>query len=271
MARIQGFIMINIHQFTQMKIEAQKITMLTCYDAAFAKSLSETDVDMLLVGDSVAMVYHGFDSTIHATTEMMELHTAAVSRGAPKKFIVGDMPFLTFRKGPTESLEIAARLMKAGANAVKLEGLKGHEDSISALIESGIPVMGHLGLTPQSVHQLGGHKVQAREQKQAEILLREAKELERLGCFALVLECVPSELATIVSKELKIPTIGIGAGPNTDGQVLVLHDMLGINPEFKPKFLRHYSNLGPTTKEAVKQYIDDVREGQFPNESEAYK
>ncbi len=260
----------SIHQFKQMKIEGQKITMVTCYDACFAKILSETDIDMLLVGDSVAMVYHGYDSTIHATPEMMRLHTEAVARGAPNKFIVGDMPFLSFRKGPNFALEVGASLMRAGADAIKLEKVKGHEETIEILIESGIPVMGHLGLTPQSVHQLGGHKVQAKTSAQAEQLLVDAKKLESLGCFSLVLECVPRDLATKVSQALSIPTIGIGAGGKTDGQVLVLHDMLGANSEFHPKFLRKYADINSSTASAVKQFIADVREQKFPTEEESY-
>ncbi|NCN28519.1 3-methyl-2-oxobutanoate hydroxymethyltransferase [bacterium] len=261
----------SIHSFKQMKQEGRKISMVTCYDSCFAKILAETEIDMLLVGDSVAMVYHGFDSTIHATMPMMVMHTAAVARGAPKKFIIGDMPFLTFKKGPTVALDAAAELMRAGADCVKLEGLKGHEGSIEALIGAGIPVMGHLGLTPQSVHQLGGHKVQAKESREAEILIAEAKKLEEMGCFSLVLECVPSELAQKVSVSLKIPCIGIGAGVGTDGQVLVLHDMLGASPEFKPKFLRQYSNLSENTKTSINQYVKDVQEKTYPSAEESYK
>lgn len=262
--------MINIHSFQKKKAEGQKLSMLTCYDASFARILSQTDVDMLLVGDSVAMVQHGFETTLSATTEMMEMHTAAVKRGAPDKCIVGDLPFMSFRKGLRETLESAERLMRAGANAIKLEGVRGHEKDVHHLVESGIPVMGHLGLTPQSLHQLGGHKVQGKSEEQAEALLQDAKKLEELGAFSLVLECVPSDLAQKISEELTIPTIGIGAGSGVDGQVLVLNDMLGMNSEFTPKFLRRFANFEEACKLAINDYITAMQNGNFPTESESY-
>lgn len=250
--------------------EGRKLSMLTCYDAWSARLLAQTDVDMLLVGDSVAMVVHGFDSTIPATTEMMALHTAAVRRGAPAKFLVADMPFLSFRRGIDAALLCVDALMKAGAQAVKLEGLRGHEDVVQAIVGSGVPVMGHLGLTPQSVHAFGGYRVQAREEAAAEALVADARRLQDLGCFAVVLECVPSQLAARVSEELRIPTIGIGAGPSCDGQVLVLQDMLGMNSAFRPKFVRAFTDGEKALKEAAQSYVTAVREGRFPNAQESY-
>jgi len=260
----------NIHDYKTWKREGRKIVMLTCYDAITARIVNQSDVDMILVGDSVAMVLHGFDSTIHATLEMMELHVAAVARGAPTKLIVADLPFLSFRKGSREALEASARLLRAGAHAVKLEGLSGHEDTVKSLVESGIPVMGHLGLTPQSALQLGGHKVQGRLSQEALKIEEDAKALEELGCFALVLECVPSELGTRVTRSLSIPTIGIGAGAGVDGQVLVMHDMLGLQSAFKPKFLRRYGNGEKSLLEAFNTFASDVKAVRFPNAEESY-
>lgn len=260
----------NILDFRKMKLEKRKISMVTCYDHAFARILAATDVDCLLVGDSVAMVMHGHPSTLLADVPMMALHTAAVARGAPGKFLVADMPFPLARKGVAAALDCVDQLVKAGAQAVKLEGVEGQQEVVRAIVGSGIPVMGHLGLTPQSIHQLGGYRVQGREDKAAQALLRQARALEELGAFALVLECVPRALAGQVSDELAIPTIGIGAGPDTDGQVLVLQDLLGMNSAFKPKFVRTFLDGEKTLREAFMAYHRSVVEGSFPSEPESY-
>jgi len=252
------------------KNEKRKLTMLTCYDAWTARLLAQTDLDIFLVGDSAAMVVHGFDTTLAATTEMMSLHTAAVRRGAPRAFLVADMPFLSFRRGVNEALDCVDALMKAGANAVKLEGVRGHEEIVESIVGSGIPVMGHLGLTPQSVHALGGFRVQGREERAAEALMRDARRLEELGCFSLVLECVPSLLAARVTTELRIPTLGIGAGADCDGQVLVLQDMLGMNSAFRPKFVRTFQDGEKSVRDCTQAFVNAVRAGSFPNASESY-
>jgi 3-methyl-2-oxobutanoate hydroxymethyltransferase len=261
----------SLHEYKTFKKESRKISMVTCYDACFGRIVDQSSVDMVLVGDSVAMVLHGFDSTIHATTEMMVAHTSAVARSVKNKPIIGDMPFMSFRKGTAHALEAAGALMRAGAHGVKLEGLKGHEDVVEHLVDSGIPVMGHLGLTPQSVNQLGGHKVQGRLEAEAQRILAEAQQLEKLGCFAIVLECVPESLGKLVTDALQIPTIGIGAGRAVDGQVLVLHDMLGAQPDFKPKFLKTYSHLHQNTLDSLNTFDREVREGLFPTEKETYQ
>ncbi len=260
----------NINQFQKYKQEQKKITMVTCYDATFAKIIAQSSIDTILIGDSVAMVVHGHESTIPATVSMMSLHTSAVTRANPKQFIVSDMPFLSVRKGLKYATSAAGELLKSGANAVKIEGIKGHEKIISHLVESGIPVMGHLGLTPQSVHQLGGHIVQGKNKEDHKRVLDEAFALEKLGVFAIVLECMPKELAKDISKSLKIPTIGIGAGPDTDGQVLVLQDMLGFNHDFNPKFLKKYLNGSEATIQALNQYDLEVKKSFFPSLKESY-
>ncbi len=257
--------------FLKKKNSQQKISMVTCYDYSNAKAVNESDVDCLLVGDSVAMVVYGFDSTLHATENMIASHTAAVRRGASSKFIVADLPFLTHRMGEKLALETAGNLMKHGANAVKIEGLKGHGEVISHIVGSGIPVMGHLGLTPQSVHTLGGYKVQGRGQTEADTIFDEAKELERLGCFALVLECVPNELAKKITRELNIPVIGIGAGVDVDGQVLVMQDLMGLSSDFKPKFVRTYSNQHERVITSLNNFHRETLSGEFPNLSESYQ
>ncbi len=244
--------------------------MITCYDYWSAQILNETEVDTLLVGDSLAMVVHGFDSTVHATVDLMALHVRAVRRGAPHKFVVGDMPFLAVRKGRSFAMEAVQQLMQAGCNAVKIEGEAGQLELMAHIVQSGVPVVGHLGLTPQSVEALGGHRVQGRNEGQAATILQSARRLEQAGCFALVLECVPSELGRLVSQELGIPTIGIGAGPHTDGQVLVLQDMLGMNPSFKPKFLRHYADGHGMIDAAVNRFHQDTCAGAFPSRAECY-
>lgn len=244
--------------------------MVTAYDAWSARLLNETPVDMLLVGDSAMMVVHGERDTLGATADIMAMHTKAVARTAPDKLIVADMPFLSTRKGNAHALDCAALLLRAGAHAVKVEGVDGHEDVIRHMVESGIPVMGHLGLTPQWVHAFGGFTVQARETEEAKKLLADAKRLEEAGAFALVLECIPHALATETTRSLNIATIGIGAGAGCDGQVLVLHDLLGMNPDFKPRFVRKYADGASFVSTAVTHYAEDVKAGSFPSAKEQF-
>jgi 3-methyl-2-oxobutanoate hydroxymethyltransferase len=261
----------SIHELTDAKTRNESVTLVTCYDFTTAKILNACKIDALLVGDSVAMVMHGHESTIHATPEMMALHTAAVKKGAPDKLLIADMPFLSFRKGRNFALEVVEQLVRAGAHAVKLEGVLGHEDVIRAIVESGVPVMGHLGLTPQSILGLGGYKVQGRTSKAAQAILDQAQILSDLGCFSLVLECVPAALASEIRESLEISVIGIGAGPDVDGQVLVLHDLLGLSGPFKPKFLRHFASGELWLKAAVDDFHHAVTAGEFPNEEESYQ
>lgn len=262
--------MITLPQIQAMKGQ-RKISMITCYDSWSARIVNNGPIDMILVGDSAAMVMHGHDSTIPATIDMMVLHTSAVRRGAGDKFIVSDMPFLSYRKGLTHAVKAAGKLMQAGANAIKLEGVEGHEEIVKHLVQSGIPVMGHLGLTPQSVHQLGGNKVQGQNNGQARQIRSDALQLQELGCFSLVLECVPAELGKAISADLTIPTIGIGAGVDTDGQVLVMQDMLGMSSEFKPRFLRQFLDGEKILGEAFAQYDSEVKACTFPAEKESYR
>jgi 3-methyl-2-oxobutanoate hydroxymethyltransferase len=260
----------SIFSFLEKKKKGEKISMVTSYDAWSAQLIAESYVDCILVGDSTAMVSHGHDSTIPADTELMLPHISAVRRGAPDGFIIGDMPFLSFRKGLEDSMNNVEKIMRAGANAVKLEGWLGNESLIKHIVESGVPVMGHLGLTPQSVHQLGGYKVQGRNEDAAEALLRHAREMEAAGCFAIVFECVPSAVAAEASKSLHIPIIGIGAGKDVDGQVLVLQDLLGLNRNLKPKFVRTFLNGGDLVVEALNSFHNEVRDQSFPAEKESY-
>lgn len=261
----------NVLDFKKYKDEKKPISMVTCYDSWSAVIIEESDIDCILVGDSLAMTMHGHNSTIPADSDLMALHTAAVRRGAPDSFIVGDMPFLSFRKGLVPAMETVGKLMKAGANAIKLEGVDGHKEIIRNIVESGVPVMGHLGLTPQSVNQLGGYKVQGKTDEKAQQLLDDALELEEAGCFAIVLECVPSSIGAEITKQLSIPTIGIGAGNNCDGQVLVLQDMLGFNNKFQPKFVRTFMDGFDTVKKALNEYNTVVKDRSFPAGKESYK
>jgi 3-methyl-2-oxobutanoate hydroxymethyltransferase len=258
-------------EFAARKRTDEKLTMVTCYDYTSARVLNGTRVDSLLVGDSLAMVMHGFDSTVHATVELMALHVAAVARGAPDKLIVADMPFLAARKGLKETMDGVQQLMQAGAQAVKIEGERGQLELMAHVVESGVPVMGHLGLTPQSVHGLGGHRVQGRAAEDARDLIDASKRLADAGCFALVLECVPASLAAEITRSVPIPTIGIGAGPATDGQVLVLQDLLGMNPGFKPRFLKHFADGHGLVSDAVNRFDAEVRHGCFPSARECYR
>ena len=258
----------TILDFSRAKREQQPIVMLAAYDALLARVVADSQADAILVGDSVAMVVHGFPSTLHATLEMMCLHTAAVRRGAHEIVVVADMPFLSVRRGLQAATEAAGALMQAGATAVKIEGVTGHEDVIAHLVGSGIPVMGHLGLTPQSVHQLGGYRMQGRAPAEAERVALEAEKLEQLGAFAVVLECVPAALAATITEQRSIPTIGIGAGAETAGQVLVLSDLLGFDAKFKPRFVRRYLDGHGLARDAVNDFVRDVRNASFPAREE---
>ena len=259
-----------VRDFLRAKLECRKLSMVTCYDYTFARLLSESAIDGILVGDSAAMVVHGHASTLSMSVELMRLHTEAVARGAAAKFVIADMPFLSFRKGLGAALDAAHVLMTAGANAVKLEGVDGHEDVIQRMAQSGIPVMGHLGLQPQSVNAYGGFKVQGRSDESARDIVRQATALEELGAFAIVLECVPGNLAQEVSKALRIPTIGIGAGAGCDGQILVLQDLLGLNMDFRPRFARQFLDGASCVLDAVAHFDEAVKAGSFPATKESY-
>lgn len=258
----------TILDFARARQELRPIVMVTAYDALMARIVAASHADAILVGDSAAMVVHGFPSTVEATLEMMMLHTAAVRRGAPQRVLVADLPFGTYRRGKHVAAKAAGALLQAGANAVKLEGVRGHEEVITHLVSGGIPVMGHLGLTPQSVNQLGGYRVQGRTLDAAAKLRTDAQRLEELGAFALVLECIPAELAKTVTEERVIPTIGIGAGPDTAGQVLVLTDLLGFDANFFPRFARRYLDGHAAVLGALNAYAQDVREARFPAREE---
>jgi 3-methyl-2-oxobutanoate hydroxymethyltransferase len=256
--------------FAAAKAAGTKLVMVTAYDAWTARLLADTPVDCLLVGDSAMMVVHGERDTLGATPELMAMHTRAVVRGAGGKFVVADMPFLAARKGEAHALDCAALLLRAGAAAVKIEGAQGHLHVIRHLVESGIPVMGHLGLTPQWVRGFGGFKVQARAPEAAGQLREDAAALEQAGAFALVLECIPPGLAATVTAGLRIPTIGIGAGAGCDGQVLVLQDLLGLNPGFAPRFARRFADGAALVQNGASGFADAVRRGEFPSAQEAF-
>lgn len=260
----------RISHFKEKKRSGEKITVITCYDYTSASILAKTTVDCLLVGDSLAMTMHGFKDTLSATMEMMCLHTAAVARGARDKFMVTDMPFMSYRKSLSENVANAETIMRAGAHAVKLEGAKGNIELIQHLTASGIPVMGHLGLTPQSIHQLGGYVVQGRTDAEAVQLKSDALALQEAGCFSLVLECVPPKLAAEVTQLLSIPTIGIGAGSATAGQVLVFQDLLGLDETFKPKFAKVFLNGYQLLKDSIEKYVSEVKSGEFPKDEHCY-
>jgi len=261
----------SAHDFLCAKTSARKLSMVTCYDYTFARLLSETAVDGILVGDSLAMVMYGHASTLSATVDLMRVHTEAVARGAPARFIVSDLPFLSYRKGVPAALDAAQALLGAGAHAVKLEGVDGHEDVIRRMTQSGIPVMGHLGLQPQSVRSYGGFKVQGRGEEAGQEILRQALALEELGAFAVVLECVPASLARQVTRALRIPTVGIGAGAACDGQILVLQDLLGMNSDFRPKFVRPFLDGAGSIRDAIGRFDDAIKSGAFPAGEESYQ
>jgi 3-methyl-2-oxobutanoate hydroxymethyltransferase len=250
------------------KGDGTPLVMVTAYDTPSARIVDDAGADIILVGDSVAMVVLGYDDTLSVTVDDMAHHTAAVARAKPKAMVVADMPWMSYHVSREETVRNAARLLRAGASAVKLEGGRKRLDMIQAILDAEIPVMGHLGLTPQSVHMLGGFKVQAKEFDAARALLDDAVALAEAGCFSIVLECVPDAVATMVTEAVPVPTIGIGAGGHCDGQVLVFHDLLGINGGRAPKFVRRYADLRGDATAAVAAFADDVRSGRYPSEAE---
>jgi len=254
-----------------MKENDEKIAMLTAYDYSMARLLDSSNIDVILVGDSASNVMAGYESTLPITLDHMIYHAASVVRAVQRALVVVDLPFGTYQGNSKLALKSSIRIMKeTGAAAIKMEGGAEVEESIRRILSAGVPVMGHLGLTPQSIHKFGTYVVRATEEEEAEKLIEDAHLLEELGCFAIVLEKIPSELAAQLAREIKIPLIGIGAGPDVDGQVLVLHDMLGITQEFSPRFLRRYHDLSKEIETAVSQYIEDVKRLDFPNENERY-
>jgi 3-methyl-2-oxobutanoate hydroxymethyltransferase len=258
-------------RLTEMKSRGEKISMLTAYDYSFARILDQAGVDVLLVGDSASNVIHGHETTVPITLDQMIVHAAAVVRGVERALVVVDMPFGTYQGNSKVALESAIRIMKeSGGHSVKMEGGEFILESVRRILSAGIPVMGHLGLTPQSIYKFGSYVVRAREEEEADELVRDAIKLQEAGIFALILEKIPAELAERVAKQLTIPVIGIGAGPGVDGQVLVTHDMLGINNEFSPRFLRRYAQLYDVMKAAFENYTADVKAGKFPTEEESY-
>lgn len=262
---------ITTHVLQAMKDNGEKISMLTAYDYSMARILDEAGTDVLLVGDSASNVMAGHETTLPITLDQMIYHASSVVRAVKKSLVVVDLPFGSYQGNSTKALASSISIMKAsGAHAVKLEGGIEIEDSIKRILSAGVPVMGHLGLTPQSIYKFGTYTVRAKEAEEAQKLKEDAKLLESLGCFAIVLEKIPAKLAKEVSESLRIPIIGIGAGPDTDGQVLVTHDLLGITKDFKPRFLRRYLDLFDTINDAVQEYIKDVKSKDFPNEKEQY-
>ena len=262
---------ITIENLRKMKSEGEKITMLTAYDYTTARMIDTGGIDTILVGDSAANVMAGYETTLPITLDQMIYHAQSVVRGVKRAFVVVDLPFGTYQSDSQRALDSAIRIMKeSGANAIKLEGGEEVSESISKIVKAGIPVMGHLGLTPQSINQFGSFKLRAKEEAEAEKLKKDAQLLQDLGCFSLVLEKIPSQLAKDVSQSLNIPTIGIGAGNGCDGQVLVYQDFAGMNEGFEPKFLRKYLNLYEEITSAVQQYVKDVKNSSFPNENESY-
>lgn len=271
MSDLKAIKRITTHVLFEMKLRGEKIAMLTAYDYSFARILDESGIDVILVGDSASNVMAGYETTLPITLDNMIYHASSVVRGVKRALVVVDMPFGTYQGNSREALSSAIRIMKeTGAHAVKLEGGREVAESVERILSAGIPVMGHLGLTPQSIHKFGTYVVRAREEEEARKLLEDAKLLQNVGIFSLVLEKIPAKLAGEVTSSLNIPVIGIGAGSKTDGQVLVLHDMLGITKEFSPRFLRRYHNLHEEIKGAVKTYINDVRSLNFPSEKEQY-
>ena len=253
--------------FPKWKSENRKISMVTCYDSTFARIINDSDIDCILIGDSASMVMHGEKTTVPAKMEWMAEHTRSVRNGAPDKYIVADMPFLTTRKGIEYAVDCAGKLLVAGANSVKIEGIFGQEETVGHIVQSGIPVMAHLGLTPQFYNAFGGHKMQGKTEEAAEKIIEEAQLAEKLGCYAMVLECIPAALAAKITKAVSIPTIGIGAGVDCDGQVLVLQDMLGMTG-FKMRFVRQYLDGLNLIKGALNAYSADVHSSAFPSGDE---
>jgi len=262
---------ITTKSLIDMKAQGEKISMLTAYDFTMAKIVDSAGIDVILVGDSASNVMAGHETTLPITLDQMIYHASSVVRGADRALVVVDLPFGSYQSDPKEALRSAIRIMKeSGGHAVKLEGGKEIKESIKKILNAGIPVMGHLGLTPQSIYKFGTYTVRAKEEQEALKLIEDAKLLEKLGCFSLVLEKIPAKLAQQIAESISIPVIGIGAGSGVDGQVLVIHDMLGMNNEFSPRFLRRYMNLYEEMTSAISQYVDDVKSKDFPNEREQY-
>ena len=262
---------ITTHQIQAMKKRGEKIAMLTAYDYSMAKVVDAAGVDIILVGDSASNVMAGYETTLPITLDQMIYHAASVVRAVQRAFVLVDLPFGSYQGNSSEALRSAIRIMKeSGAHGVKVEGGQEIQESVQRIISAGVPVMGHLGLTPQSIYRFGTYAVRAKKEEEAQKLMEDAQLLEEKGCFGIVLEKVPAALTERVSKALRIPTIGIGAGPEADGQVLVLHDLLGITQDFNPRFLRRYANLKDTINEAVTHYVEDVKQRNFPNEEESY-
>ncbi len=262
---------VTTHQLQEMKNRGEKIAMLTAYDYSMARIIDAAMVDVILVGDSASNVMAGYETTLPITLDQMIYHAASVVRGVGRALVIVDLPFGTYQGNSSEALRSAIRIMKeAGAHAVKLEGGREVKESVERILSAGIPVMGHLGLTPQSIYKFGTYTVRARQEAEAEKLIDDAQLLTACGCFGIVLEKIPAVLAKKVSESIQIPTIGIGAGPDTDGQVLVMQDMLGINKEFKPRFLRRYADLDTVVTDAVRNYVSDVKSKSFPSEDEKY-
>ena len=262
---------ITTNTLSEMKVSGEKIAMLTAYDFTLAGIIDKAGIDVILVGDSASNVMAGHETTLPITLEQIIYHASSVIRAVKRALVVVDLPFGTYQSDSKEALRSAIKIMKkSGAHAVKLEGGSQVVESISRILQAGIPVMGHLGLTPQSIYKFGTYNVRAKEEKEANDLINDAKKLEEIGCFAIVLEKIPATLASKISKSIKIPVIGIGAGKNVDGQVLVLHDFLGMTQKFNPRFLRRYLNLNEDIKNAVKEYTKDVKSSSFPNDNEQY-
>ena len=261
----------TVRDLARMKAQGEKIPMITAYDYTTARLADAAQIPVVLVGDSLGMVVLGYDSTLPVTMEDMIHHTKSVARGTKEALLVADMPFMTYQIDPAQAMANAGRLLQAGgAQSVKLEGGRQMVETVRRIVDCGIPVMGHIGLTPQSVHAFGGYRVQGREIKEAESLIMDAEALQEAGAYALVLELVPAPLAELISRRLTIPTIGIGAGPGCDGQVQVLHDMLGLFTDFVPKHTKQYANLGQIIQEAFCQYAQEVRQGDFPTSKESF-
>ena len=262
---------VTIHTLRKMKQAGERISMLTAYDATFARLLDQAGTDILLVGDSLGMVIQGHDSTLPVTMDQMVYHCAAVSRATERAHIVGDMPFGSYQANADEAVKNAMRLIaEGGAESVKLEGGAEYAEIVARIARAGVPVMGHIGLTPQSVHKLGGYVVQGRTEEKAAKMLADAQALEAAGCYALILEMVPAELAAEIARTLSIPVIGIGAGAGCDGQVLVIYDLLGMNPDFSPRFVKRYLDLGMLIKDAAQRYKDEVKHGAFPGPEHSF-
>lgn len=255
---------VRITDIMKMKAEGKKIPVLTAYDYPFARILDEAGIPLILVGDSAGMVFAGYKNTLSMTMDEMRYHTRAVARGNKNALIVTDMPFLSYQVSIEDAKKNAGLLVKDGAEAVKLEGGVNMADTIKAIVDMDVPVTGHIGLTPQSIHRMGGYRVQGREKKQREKLLNDAKAVEKAGAFSIVLEGIPADLAKEITDTVSIPTIGIGAGPYCDGQVLVIHDVLGLYDDIKPRFVKRYVNLKGIISSAVNKYADDVKQGKFP-------